>query len=59
MSGKSNFNTYEKSIYNHANVLSQEVLERSYSIHDFYMASTNLSLPISIGKNGMIGGVRL
>ena len=59
MSGKSNFNSYEKDARNYTNEVKQRVWKRSYSTHDFYTAALSGNVLADIGKNGTICGIRL
>ena len=59
MSGKSNFNSYEKDTRNYTNEVKQRVWKRSYSTHDFYAAMLSGNILADVVKNGTICGVRL
>ena len=59
MSGKSNFNSYEKDARNYTSEVKQNVWKRSYSTHDFYAAVPSGNILADVVKNGTICGVRL
>ena len=59
MSGKSNFNSYEKDARNYTNEVKHNVWKRSYSTHDFYAAVPSGNILADVVKNGTICGVRL
>ena len=59
MSRKSNFNSYENDKKYDTNRAKWKVWSRGYSTHDIFSISPRSNVVADIGKNGIIGGVRL